>query len=271
MEGVNSVFKAVILDLDGCVYRGENPIEGVADALDTIRDMGLKLLFLTNNATRTVEEYVNKLNSMGIGCDKDEVLTSGYATSIYLAERYGRVTVLPVGGRALEKELSKMGHKVLDWRENGNPQFVVACLDFGFSYEKLKRACSAIFQGAKFVATNTDPTLPVEDRLLPGAGSIVAAISKATGKRPLVIGKPSRRIMDIALRMTGVNGSEVVVVGDRLDTDVKAGKKIGAFTVLVLTGATSLRDLEGRRSSQPNLVLNSVSDLPTALKRLGKL
>ena len=167
-------------------------------------------------------------------------------------------------------ELLRMGHEVLDWRKGGDPEFVVACLDFEFSYEKLKNACFAIFQGARFVATNTDPTLPVEDRLLPGAGSIVAAISKATGKRPLVIGKPSRRIMDIALKRLGVDGSETVVVGDRLSTDVRAGKRIGAFTVLVLTGASSLADLERWRYGQPDLVLNSISELPRALKRLGK-
>lgn len=264
------MFKAVILDLDGCVYRGREPIEGAAEALDAVRDMGLKTLFLTNNATRTVEEYVAKLNSMGIRCGENEVLTSGYATSIYLAGRYGRVRVLPVGGEALERELSKMGHRVLDWRKAGDPEFVVACLDFGFNYEKLKRACLAIFQGARFVATNTDPTLPVEDRLLPGAGSIVAAISKATGRRPLVIGKPSRRIMDIALKRLGVDGSEAVVVGDRLSTDVRAGKKVGAFTVLVLTGASSLRDLERWRGRRPDLVLNSVSELPKALRGLGE-
>jgi len=263
-------FKAVILDLDGCVYRGRKPIEGAAEALDTLRDMGLKLLFLTNNATKTVEDYVAKLNAMGIRCLENEVLTSGYATSIYLADRYGRVRVLPVGGEALERELSRIGHEVLDWRRGGDPEFVVACLDFEFSYEKLKRACLAVFRGARFVATNTDPTLPVEDHLLPGAGSIVAAISKATGKRPLVIGKPSRRIMDIALKRLGVDGSETVVVGDRLSTDVRAGKRIGAFTVLVLTGASSLADLERWRYGQPDLVLKSVSELPRALKRLGE-
>lgn len=265
------MFKAVILDLDGCVYRGRRPIEGAAEVIDTLRDMGLKILFLTNNATKTVEEYVAKLSSMGIHCGEDEVLTSGYATSIYLAEKYGRVRVLPVGGEALEKELSKMGHRVLDWRKSGNPQFVVACLDFKFNYEKLKRACLAIFKGARFVATNTDPTLPVEDYLLPGAGSIVAAISKATGRRPLVIGKPSRRIMNIALKRMSIDGSEAIVVGDRLSTDVKAGKRVGAFTVLVLTGASSLRDLERWRSSRPDLVLNSIRELPKALKRLGEL
>jgi len=264
-------FKAVILDLDGCVYRGRKPIEGAVEALDTLRGMGLKLLFLTNNATRTVEDYVAKLNAMGIRCGEDEVLTSGYATSIYLADRYGGVKVLPVGGEALERELLRMGHEVLDWRKGGDPEFVVACLDFEFSYEKLKNACFAIFQGARFVATNTDPTLPVEDRLLPGAGSIVAAISKATGKRPMVIGKPSRRIMDIALKRLGMDGSEVVVVGDKLSTDVKAGKKIGAFTILVLTGASSLADLERWRGDKPDLVLNSVSELPKALRRLGEL
>jgi len=161
-----------------------------------------------------------------------------------------------------------MGHTVLNLRENHEAEFVVACLDFDFNYEKLKNACQAIYNGARFIATNADPTVPVEDRLIPGAGAIVAAISKATGRRPLVVGKPSRIIMRVALEKLGVEGSETVVVGDRLDTDVRAGWKINALTVLVLTGATSLRDLERWRGVKPSLVLESVRELPEALKRL---
>jgi 4-nitrophenyl phosphatase len=261
-------FKAAIFDLDGCLYRGETPIEGASKALEELREMGFKIMFLTNNATKTVEEYTDKLNRIGIKCQKEEVLTSGLATSIYLAEKYGSVKVLPIGGRALEEELRRMRHTVLNLRENCEAEFVVACLDFDFNYEKLKNACQAIYRGAKFIATNTDPTVPVENQLIPGAGAIVAAISKATGRRPLVVGKPSRIIMKIALKKLGVKGCETVVVGDRLDTDVRAGWKINALTVLVLTGATSLRDLERWGGVKPNLVLKSVGELPEALKRL---
>ncbi len=261
-------FKAAIFDLDGCLYRGDTPIEGASKALEELRRMGLKIMFLTNNATKTIEEYTAKLNRIGIKCQKEEVLTSGLATSIYLAEKYGSVKVLPVGGKALEEELKRMGHTVLNLRENYEAEFVVACLDFNFNYEKLKNACQAIYRGAKFIATNTDPTVPVENQLIPGAGAIVAAISKATGRRPLIVGKPSRIIMEIALEKLGVKGCETVVVGDRLDTDVRAGWKIKALTVLVLTGATSLRDLERWSGVKPNLVLKSVGELPEALKRL---
>jgi len=261
-------FKAAIFDLDGCLYRGDTPIEGASKALEELRKMGLKIMFLTNNATKTVEEYTDKLNRIGIECQKEEVLTSGLATSIYLAEKYGSVKVLPIGGRALEEELRRMRHTVLNLRENYEAEFVVACLDFNFNYEKLKNACQAIYRGAKFIATNTDPTVPIENQLIPGAGAMVAAISKATGRRPLVVGKPSRIIMSIALERLGVKGYETVVVGDRLDTDVKAGWKINALTVLVLTGATSLRDLERWSGVKPSLVLKSVGELPEALKRL---
>lgn len=266
--GGNMEIKAVIFDLDGCLYRGNTPIEGASNALDELRRMKFKIMFLTNNATKTVEEYTNHLNKLGIKCQKEEVLTSGLATSIFLAEKYGPVKVLPVGGKALEEELKKMGHTVLDWREDSMAEFVVACLDFDFNYEKLRSACQAIYNGAKFVATNADPNVPVENRLIPGAGAIVAAISKATGKRPLIVGKPSQIIMRIALRRLGVEGFETVVVGDRLDTDVKAGWKINALTVLVLTGATSLRDLERWRGVKPSLILDSVRDLPKALRSL---
>ncbi|MBS7611382.1 HAD-IIA family hydrolase [Candidatus Bathyarchaeota archaeon] len=261
-------FKAVIFDLDGCLYRGEIPIEGASESLEELRKMGFKIMFLTNNATKTVEEYTSRLNKIGIKCLEEEVLTSGLATSIYLAEKYGSVKVLPVGGKALEEELRRKGHNVLNWREKCEADFVVACLDFDFNYEKLKNACQAVYNGARFIATNADPTVPVENRLIPGAGAIVAAISKATGRKPLVVGKPSQIIMKVALKRLGVEGFETVVVGDRLDTDVKAGWRINALTVLVLTGATSLRDLERWRGVKPSLVLESVRELPKALRRL---
>lgn len=261
-------FKAVILDLDGCLYRGDTVIQGAPEALEELRRMGLRILFLTNNATRTVEEYTVRLRNMGLSCFQGEVLTSGLATSIYLNERYGTVSVLPVGGDAIKRELKKLDHRVLDWKKPGKADFVVACLDFGFNYWKLERACQAILEGAGFVATNTDPTLPVENRLMPGAGSIVAAISKATGRRPVVVGKPSAKIMRIALRMLGVRGAETVVVGDRLATDIKAGWRIGALKVLVLTGASTLSDLERWRRPKPDLVLEGIGELPDALRRL---
>lgn len=254
-------FKAFIFDLDGCIYRGNTPIPGAADTIASLRKNGKKILFLTNNATQTPEQYVEKLKGMKIDADVNVILTSAMATAIFLKKKYGKVRVFPVGGQALIQELEKIGHKIVDAHEIKRTEFVVACLDLAFTYEKLDLACQAIFSGAKLVATNTDPNVPVEKGFELGAGAIVAAISTATGAKPEVIGKPFEHITKIALDRLGTTPSETVFVGDRLDTDIQAGKEIGGFTILVLSGSTN-RDTAEKvtdPNQKPNLILPDIS------------
>jgi len=254
-------FRAFIFDLDGCIYRGNIPIPGAADTIAHLRKLGKKILFLTNNATRTPEQYVEKLKGMKVDADVDDVLTSATATAIFLSKKYGKVSVFPVGGRGLIQELEKIGHTTVDAHEIEKAEFVVACLDPEFTYEKLDLACQAIFSGAKLVATNIDQTIPVEEGFKPGAGAIVAAISAATGAEPEVVGKPFRHIIKIALERLGTVASETVFVGDRLDTDIQAGKDVGGFTILVLSGSTKRETAEkvDNPKQKPDLILADVS------------
>lgn len=262
-----SKFKSFIIDLDGCVYRGEEPIEGAGEAISLLRRRGFKILFLTNNSTKTPEEYVEILRSMDIPVtSRNEVLTSAIATARYLRDRYGECRIFPVGMQGLLRALEECNHQIIDEENIDNAEFVVVGLDMNFNYQKLSLACRAIMKGAKFIATNTDSTLPSKAGLLPGAGAIVNAIKTVTGVEPVVIGKPSRIIMDVALKVLDVNGDECVVIGDRLDTDITAGKKIGAYTVLVLTGVIRKEDLEGLDNElKPDLVLESIADLKKLL------
>jgi len=254
-------FKAFVFDLDGCIYRGDIPFPGAADTIAHLRKFGKKILFLTNNATRTPEQYVEKLKGMNINADVRDVLTSATATAIYLIEKYGKVRVFPVGGQGLIKELVKVGHTIVEAREIKKADFVVACLDPEFTYEKLDLACQAVFSGARFVATNIDPTIPVEEGFKPGAGAIVAAISAATGAKSEVVGKPFGHIIEIALDRLGTAAGKTVFVGDRLDTDIQAGKEVGGFTILVLSGSTKREAVEKvddlRR--KPDLILPDIS------------
>jgi len=254
-------FRAFIFDLDGCIYRGNTPIPGAADTIAYLRKFGKKILFLTNNATRTPEQYVEKLKGMKIDADVNDVLTSATATAIFLSKKYGKVTVFPVGGQGLIQELEKIGHKIVDAHEIKKADFVVACLDPAFTYEKLDLACQAIFSGAKFVATNTDPTIPVEKGFKPGAGAIVAAISIASGAKPEIVGKPSEHIIKIALDRLGTAASETAFVGDRLDTDIQAGRKVGGFTILILSGSTKREAAEKADDprQKPDLILPDIS------------
>ncbi len=265
---MQAVIKALIIDLDGVVYRGNTAIPGVQKAIEELKSIG-KLLFLTNNATLTRADYVKKLDRMGIKTSVNEILTSAYAAAVYL-ERDGKGSkVYAIGEKGLKSELKAKGFKLLSLKKAEDADYVVVGLDRKFNYKKLTAGLKAILKGAKFIATNTDATWPYEKGVLPGAGSMVAALEACSKVKPIVIGKPSRIIMEIALEMLEVSSSEVLVVGDRLETDILAGKLINAKTALVLTGVTSVKDVEKAPDKmKPDLVVQSLAHLPAALKNL---
>lgn len=256
-------YRAFIFDLDGCVYRGEEIIQGASEVVTRLRAMDKRILFLTNNATKSPEEYMAKLDRLGIKVSLQEILTSGTATAIYLSNNFGSARVFPVGGRALVRELKRAGHRVVSVKEISKADFVVACLDFRFTYLKMSLATKAIFSGARFIATNVDPTLPVEGGMMPGAGAIASAISAATGKEPLVIGKPSPYMVDIAADRLEVAPKDMVFIGDRLDTDIRVGKRAGSFTILVLSGSTTKEEAFQIKDPElkPDLILPDVSHM----------
>ena len=252
-------FKAFIFDLDGSIYRGDRPVEGAAGVIDALKKKGKKVLFLTNNSTRTSQEYTEKLRRMGIKTSPEEILTSSIATAIYMRnlERGGCYVV---GEAALKSAIAGEGFTILDEADARRARYVICGLDSGVTYRKLAAACLAIQGGAKFIATNADPNLPVEGGYLPGAGAIISAIITATGVKPIIVGKPSKNIMDVALKKLGVGREEVAIVGDCLDIDVAAGKSAGVYTILVLTGVTCRSDLRGK-SVLPDLTIKSVAEL----------
>ncbi len=261
-------YLGILLDLDGSVYVGRNPIAGAREALERFRNKGLKILFLTNNSTMTSEEYSEKLRKMGIETDPNQFLTSGEAASQYILEEWGPSRVLAITGNGFKEYCKRMKHEVLtveDWRL---ADCVVIGLDKDFNYAKLKAAYRAIINGARFIATNIDSTIPSEDGLDPGAGSIVAAVREAVGKEPIVVGKPSRIIMDLALKRLSLNVNEILVVGDRVETDVAAGKVIGADTALLLSGATTKEDLEKiPQENRPDYISENLLELYKLLER----
>ena len=246
--------KAYILDLDGVIYRGSNPIDGAVDAVNRLRDHA-KVLFLTNNSTRSRAAVVARLSEAGIRCKAGDVITAGYAAAVYIRKRYGTGTVYPIGEAGLIEELELQGHAISE-----DAEFVVVGLDRDLSYEKLRIGLRNIVDGAKFIATNTDPVLPTEDGFVPGAGTIVSALETASGQSPLVIGKPNQPIMDIVLSHLGLDAEECVIVGDRLDTDILGGIRCGMRTVLVLTGVETRDSLE-RSDIKPDCVIGSIKEL----------
>lgn len=250
---------AFIFDLDGCIYRGDNAIPGSGKALSSLRKKGKKILFLTNNSTMTPEGFSSKLNRFGIEAPPSLILTSAGATAIYM-RNLERGPVFIVGESGLQKALEREGFKVVGEDHALDAKYVVSGLDRTLTYAKVAAACSAIRGGAKYIATNEDPVLPHEGGYLPGAGSIVSMIHTVTGRRPLVIGKPSRRMMDMALGTLGTCRGRTAMVGDTLGLDIAAGKKARLFSILVLTGV-SRRDDVAKSIAKPDLVLESVGDL----------
>jgi len=252
-------FEGFILDLDGVVYLRSAVVPGAPRFVKELAESGKKLVFLTNNSSKAREDYVAILSRFGINATKKQVVTSAYATSLFLLRRKPMAKVFVVGEAGLRDELSRAGFRVV-----GKPpaDFVVVGIDLHFTYDKLGLAAQMIRQGAKFVSTNRDATYPTEEGPLPGAGSIVAAVQTASGRRPTDIGKPNRRIFDMCRMILGTPAGNTAVIGDRIETDILGGLRAGMGTILVLSGVTT-RGQMGPGRVRPDLVVDSVADLFT--------
>lgn len=234
------VHDALLFDLDGVLYRGDEPVPGAVEAVARARTAGTKVLFLTNNSARTPLEVAERLERMGFAAAADEVLTSAMATASLLHREGTAGTAFVIGERGVREALSEAGIEVVD----GTPKLtdlVIVGWDRGLDYDKLRTAALLVQRGARLIATNGDASYPAPDGLWPGAGSILAAVTTATGATPLVVGKPERPMFEAAAEMTGA--TRPLVVGDRLDTDIAGARNIGWDSFLVLTGASQPPDL----------------------------
>ena len=244
----------VLLDLDGTVYRGKDPVPGAADFVRRLAAAGIPYLFVTNRANRTPEVARDQLVSMGIDCGPEHVLTSAQATGRFL----GGGTAWCIGEPALPTALEAAGVAITD----RNPDAVVIGLDSQVTYAKLERAVRHILGGARFVATNTDHLLSNHDGFSPGNGAIVAAVAKATSQEPIVVGKPERPIIDTAIDLLGIARDGAIVVGDNPDTDVLAAQRAGVRSVLILTGIADRRRAEAV-DPPPTWIVDDYDELET--------
>jgi len=236
-----STLRGLLIDLDGVVYTGREPIAGAAGFLAEARRRGLKFLLVTNNSTTAPELVAERLRGMHIGVEPQEILTSAQAAVAYVKLHAKAGAHLRIVGEAgLRQAAEEEGFRII---EDGDSQadWVIAGLDRAFTYAKLASATRDIMRGARFVATNADALLPVEGgQVVPGAGTMVAAIQTATGVEPVVLGKPEPGLFQHGLRrLGGLAADEVAMIGDRLDTDVVGGRRAGLRTVLVLSGVTT--------------------------------
>jgi len=253
-----------IFDLDGTLYRGDEAIPGARETVAALRARGHRVLYATNNGTRTRADFARKLMSMGFAVEPDSVVASAYVTGLYLrALPAPPRSLLILGAVAVAEEIAAAG---LDARTDGAPPIdtVVVSLDRAFTYERLAAAQAALIAGATLVATNRDLRLPAPGRVYPGAGSILAAVEAASGKTATAIGKPAPRMYEALMRATGAAPGTTVVVGDNMLTDIAAAAPLNLYSVLALTGVSLAPPPDAKL--QPSIVIPSVADLIPALE-----
>ena len=257
-------YDAALLDLDGVLYLGDEPVPHAAESVAAARAAGMRLAYVTNNASRAPATVAARLTGLGMPAEPHEVVTSGQAAARTLAtELAPGATVLVVGTEALADEVAARGltpvRTVAEAGERG-PAAVVQGLAPGTSWQDLAEAAVALHRGALWVAANTDTTLPTTRGPVPGNGAFVAALQLVTGRRPLVSGKPDPRLHRESVARVGA--SRPLVVGDRLDTDVLGAVRGGADSLLVLTGVTQVRELvTAERGSRPTYLAHDLRGL----------
>lgn len=229
-------YKGFFLDLDGTMYAGTRVIDGAKEFIDYLAQEQIPYLFVTNNASKTPEEVSDKLTKMGFVSRPENVVTSAMATASYINEESPGASVYCIGGSGIKTALKEEG---LVLKEDEHVDYVVIGLDVDINYEKLAIACLAVRNGAKFISTNPDLSIPTERGFLPGNGALTSAVSVSTGVTPQFIGKPNAPIMDKAIKMIGLDKSEVVMVGDLYMTDIMSGINAGIDTLHVQTGVST--------------------------------
>ena len=250
--------RSYVIDMDGVLYRGETILPHVHEFLGALDAAGVPYVMVTNNSTRTPQQYVDKLAGMGLSTTADRVVTSGMATRAWLDERYpAGARIYLIGMPALVETVFGDGR----FRPAGvDAEVVVSGADWELTFEKLKIATMAIRRGAAWVATNPDTTFPSEQGIIPGAGAILAAIAAATSAAPVVIGKPEPGMLVEAATMLHTPPDQTAMLGDRLDTDILAGQRAQFVTVLVMTGVTTPEELE-QTTIHPDVVVPDLAPL----------
>jgi len=255
--------KHFIFDLDGTIYRGNHLMPGVGNVIAALHKENHRIVFLSNNPLQSREHYASKLRKLGISVRLPQVITSSVVMGHYLEKNNPGAAVYPIGERPLVKELTRRGLVVSE--EPTEIDFVIASFDRDFHYDKLNIAYQAIKNGASFIATNPDKTCPVENGEVPDAAGMIGAIQGVTGKAPeLITGKPSIYMIRAALDQLGVNESQCVLVGDRIETDIKMALENEITAVLMLTGVTSIKDLN-MSQIKPDYVLDTMEEFDSII------
>jgi len=250
------VLKNYLIDMDGVLVSGRKLIPGATDFIRALQDNDLGYLVLTNNSTYTPPDLSHRLHMMGLDIPSEKIFTSAMATAWFLDSQHPQGKAFVIGETGLTDAIYSIGYVTTDT----TPDYVVLGETLSYNMVSITRAVQLVAEGARFIATNPDPSGPSESGIVPATGALAALIEKATGVRPMFIGKPNPFMMRAALNFLGAHTENTVMIGDRMETDIIAGVESGLETILVLTGIASRDDLS-RYPYRPSRVVESLSEI----------
>ena len=248
--------KTYLIDMDGVLVHGQRVIPGAVEFIQRLQNGGHKYLVLTNNPRFTQVDLQHRLQSIGIEIGTEHIYSSALATAAFVQQQQPNGSAYVIGDTGLYQALADVGYTLTDY----NPDYVILGETDTYPYDKIARATRLIQQGVPFLATNPDPNGPSEDGIVPACGAVAAMVETATGYSPYFVGKPNPLMMRSALRYLDEHSENAVMIGDRMDTDIKIGLESGLETILVLSGVTT-RELITKFPYRPNRVVNSVADI----------
>lgn len=248
-----------LLDMDGTIYNENEIFEGTLDFLSEIRKRGGEFIFITNNSSKSVADYVEKVRAMGIQADQENFYTSSQATAMYIKENYPGQRVYCMGTRSLVEELRREGIDVVT-EVDDKAAVVLIGFDTENTSEKIRNTCIMLGKDVAYLATNPDLVCPVSFGYIPDCGSMSIMLKNATGKEPFFIGKPEPIMVDCVLKKYKKKPVEAVIVGDRLYTDIKTGARAGVDTICVLSGEATMEDIR-QGEVKPDYIFQSVKEI----------
>lgn len=256
--------KLYLFDQDGTLYLGDRLYEFTVPLLEKLKATGRKYMFMTNNSSKSVEDHIKKLEKMGICADREDFITSSQATAYYLKKHHPGKTLYVCGTRSLIRELEMEGFTTTT--DISKAECIVMGFDTELTFQKLEDVSRMLLtrENIPYIATNPDYVCPTEFGSVPDCGSVCDMIFNATGKRPVVIGKPGSLMPELAMEHTGYSKEETAVVGDRIYTDIRSGLNAGVTSILVMSGETTYEALEAS-VEKPHLVLKDCTEILEAL------
>jgi 4-nitrophenyl phosphatase len=254
---LHPLIRGLILDMDGVLWQGNEPIGNLRAIFSQINRLGLTTVFTTNNSSLSPTSYKKKLAGFGVKVQADQIITSATAVAMYLKENFAPSSaVYVIGEEGLRQSIREAGFNI----SSKGACAVIVGLDRELSFEKLREATLLIRAGAVFIGTNPDRTYPSPEGLTPGAGSIIAAIEAATDIQPVILGKPYPHLLELSVERLNLPQDQILLVGDRLETDIAGGQNAGLKTALVLTGVSTLQDVD-KWYPKPDIITPSLDSL----------